>query len=149
MSATGYATPEEAEQAFYDAFQRADLDAMMNVWAEREFIECIHPMAERVRGRTAIANSWRHIFSADTQVQIRLSGIHRTRDSLLAIHVLYEHLDIPGDRGRPPTMIATNIYQLIEGSWHMVLHHASPVPDSDAGALKNAPDTPRRKRNLH
>ena len=28
-----YKTPREAEAAFYDAFQRADLDAMKQVWA--------------------------------------------------------------------------------------------------------------------
>ena len=26
-------------------------------------------------------------------------------------------------------MLATNIYQLIDGGWRMVLHHASPEPD--------------------
>jgi len=149
MNASGYATPEEAEQAFYDAFQRADLNAMMNVWADREFIECIHPMSERVRGRAAIENSWRHIFNAGARVQIRLSGIHRTRDSLLAIHILHEHLGAPDNPGRTPTIVATNIYQLIEGSWHMVLHHASPVPDSGTATLANTPEIPRQKRNLH
>ena len=29
-----YQTPQEAEAAFYDAFQRADLDAMKKVWAD-------------------------------------------------------------------------------------------------------------------
>jgi ketosteroid isomerase-like protein len=106
-------------------------------------------MSERVRGRAAIENSWRQIFSAGTQVQIRLSGIHRTRDSLLAIHVLHEHLTVPDTPRRTPTMIATNVYQLIEGSWHMVLHHASPVADSNADTLKNTPDKTPRKRNLH
>ena len=31
-------TPDDAEEAFYDAIARADLDALMNLWAEDEEI---------------------------------------------------------------------------------------------------------------
>ena len=38
-----FASPEQAEAAFYSAFEKADLDAMMSVWAEDEDIVCMHP----------------------------------------------------------------------------------------------------------
>ncbi len=127
MTDSGFATPDEAEEAFYDAFQASDLEAMMNVWADQEFIECIHPMSDRDRGRTAVEESWRRIFDGGLKVILQLSNIHRTQDALLAIHIVYEHFRTPEEDRQHPPVIATNIYQLIGGSWHMVLHHASPT----------------------
>jgi len=132
-----YATPEDAEAAFYHAFQHADLAAMMDVWADREFIECIHPLSGRVRGRSAIEASWQRIFSSGQQLRIICSDVHRTQDSLLAIHVLHEHLEIRGANERRAAIVATNIYQLVDGSWRMVLHHASPSASSSGTAAEN------------
>ncbi|WP_455235444.1 YybH family protein [Thiogranum longum] len=131
MPKTGFPTPEEAEQAFYDAFVNADLSAMMAVWADREFIECIHPMGDRNQGRSAVAESWRQIFDGGLRVELELSDVHRTQDALLAVHIVYEHLSIPGRNAKYPPVIATNIYQLIEDGWYLVLHHASPSPGDD------------------
>ncbi len=138
MSTLVYPTPEDAEQAFYDAFQAGDLTAMMGVWANREFIECIHPLSDRAQGRDRIAAGWREIFRSGQRVQIKRSRIHRTQDALLAVHVLYEHFYIPGSTEQTTPIIATNIYQLIAGSWHMVLHHASP---SARGELEQQQET--------
>lgn len=131
-----YATPEEAELAFYTAFQHADLAAMMDVWADREFIECIHPLSGRVRGRSAIEASWQRIFSSGQQLRITRSDVHRTQDSLLAIHVLHERLEISASNERHAAIVATNIYQLVDGGWHMVLHHASPSANSSGTAAE-------------
>ncbi len=64
MSEPYYATSRQAEQAFYDAFQRADVDEMMKVWADEDRIICIHPMGPRLDGRAAVAQSWRQISRA-------------------------------------------------------------------------------------
>ena len=45
-----YATAEDAEEAFYEAIARADLDALMAVWSEDEDIVCIHPTGQRMDG---------------------------------------------------------------------------------------------------
>ena len=71
---TLFTTPEDAEEAFYDAIGRADLDALMNVWAEDEEIVCIHPTGQRLVGARAIRESWRTIFSGNQ----RLTTIDRT-----------------------------------------------------------------------
>ena len=131
MTDPEFATPDEAEEAFYAAFQASDLEAMMNIWADQEFIECIHPMSDRDRGRDAVEESWRRIFDGGLKVILELSDIHRSQDALLAIHIVYEHFRTPEEDQEHPPVIATNIYQLIDGGWHMVLHHASPTsPDT-------------------
>ena len=149
MSRSEYATPEEAELAFYHAFEISDLSAMMDVWADREFIECIHPMSDRLQGRRDVENSWRQIFDSGLRVRIERSSVHRTQDALLAVHVLYEHLSIPGRTERHPPVVATNIYQFIDGSWRMVLHHASPSSQDEAEKDEGMPASQPQARQLH
>jgi hypothetical protein len=43
-----FATPEDVETAFYEAIARADLGALMSVWADDEEIVCIHPTGQRL-----------------------------------------------------------------------------------------------------
>ena len=45
-----FPTPDDAEAAFYDAFERGDLAAMMVVWAEGEDVVCVHPSGPRLTG---------------------------------------------------------------------------------------------------
>ena len=49
-----YTTPQDAEAAFYDALERADLEAMMGVWAEDEEIVCVLPGGPRLAGYSAV-----------------------------------------------------------------------------------------------
>ena len=61
-----YPTPEDAETAFYEAFERSDLAGMMTVWAEDDDIVCIHPQGPRLTGFDAVRESWVQIFSGGT-----------------------------------------------------------------------------------
>ena len=54
MSSTQYASALEAEAAFYEAFEKADIDEMMAVWADDVDVVCVHPMGPRLEGRDAI-----------------------------------------------------------------------------------------------
>jgi len=85
-----FATPQEAEEAFYQAFTRTDLDAMMAVWDDNDAIECIHPRGERLRGTAAVEESWRQIFSASPRVRIGIEEQTYTQSSNLAVHVVTE-----------------------------------------------------------
>ena len=51
MSPRIFPTAQDAENAFYEALERADLEAMMAVWAEDEEIICVHPTGPRLTGR--------------------------------------------------------------------------------------------------
>ena len=122
-----FATPDEAEEAFYTAFANSNLKAMMEVWLDSDTVTCVHPVGPRISGRDAVRGSWAEIFSNSGGLKFRLGEVSRTQDALLAIHVLHEHITVPGEPGERPPAVATNIYQLTQGGWHMILHHASPV----------------------
>lgn len=126
---TVFATPQEAEAAFYDAFERRDLASMMEVWADDDRVVCIHPGSVRLQGRAEIEQSWRQIFSADDALQFELSDEQYTQDALLSIHQVCENIAVTGEFRA--AVNATNIYQLVNGSWRMILHHASPQPEAE------------------
>ena len=125
---TCFATPQEAEAAFYDAFERADIAAMMAVWTDDNAVVCIHPGGPRLQGLNAVKDSWESIFANDERLGFMLTENHYTQDGLLAIHLVKENIQI--DNVLRGVVLATNIYQFIEGSWRMMLHHASPDPES-------------------
>ncbi len=47
---THFASPDDVEQAFYEAVARGDADLLMLVWAEDEETLCVHPTGVRLRG---------------------------------------------------------------------------------------------------
>jgi uncharacterized protein (TIGR02246 family) len=131
-----FATPQEAEAAFYRAFSQRDIAAMMAVWAEGEDTLCVHPGGQVVRGSDAIRKSWTEIFGNAPEMQFVVAEQQHSHDERLAVHVVYEHIRAGGQLPRGP-IVATNVYRLTSGGWRMILHHASPgvaeAPADDAG----------------
>ena len=128
-----FSTPLEAEQAFYEAFEIGEIAAMMAVWSKDEDITCIHPLGPRLIGREAIETNWRGILTGSTGVRFQLTDIREFVDQALTIRILYENLWVPGENAPRPPIIATNAYRYSRRGWHMVLHHASPVPRDEPG----------------
>ena len=58
-----FTSPQDAAQAFYQAFEAKDVDAMMATWADDEEIVCVHPGGARLVGYEAVRASWERIFS--------------------------------------------------------------------------------------
>jgi ketosteroid isomerase-like protein len=137
---TLFATPQDAETAFYDAFAKGDLDAMMEVWADDDDIYCVHPGGPRMSGVAQIRESWRKIFASGQSLRFQLRGQQYLNGMMLSAHSVYEHISVTGEtRARGP-MIATNIYLRTEHGWRMVAHHASAAP-----APATAEAEPRRQ----
>ena len=126
MKVPVFATPQAAEAAFYDAFERADLKAMMNVWADDEGIICIHPIGPRLLGRQLVEESWRGIFAGGSTMRFHITGIRCTQEDRLAVHCVHENIDHGPQFRQHSLVIATNLYRLTDQGWRMILHHASP-----------------------
>ena len=125
MNETRYETPQEAEAAFYAAFIKRDVDAMMDVWAADDDVSCVHPLGSILIGRTAIRDSWLTIFRNSPDMQIMINGRSRGQDGTFAVHLVEEHIRAGNEAPGTP-MHATNVYRLTDTGWRMVLHHASP-----------------------
>ena len=127
-----FASPQDAESAFYDALTKADLDAMMAVWADDDDIYCVHPNGARIAGVERVRESWRQIFASGQSLRFQLREQQYVQGMMLSVHSVYEHITITGDlRPRGP-VIATNVYLRTERGWRMVAHHASPAPATAA-----------------
>lgn len=137
---TVYATPQDAEAAFYDAFSRNDLEAMMAVWSDDDDIYCVHPHGTRVAGVAEVRESWRQIFKARQSLVFQLQNQHYVHGMMLAVHSVFEHITVAGESVRG-TAIATNVYLRTEGGWRMIVHHASPVPATATPPSRTAPKT--------
>ncbi len=126
---TIYKTPKEAELAFYDALERADLAAMKQVWSDDDSIVCIHPGSGRLEGRMDVVESFNQLFRNAPSMDFSITDARCSTVNDMAIHLVREAIEIDGEL--VSVMVSTNIYQQIEGSWRMTLHHASPEPDDE------------------
>jgi ketosteroid isomerase-like protein len=141
-----FPTPDDAEAAFYDAFERADLAAMMAVWAADDDIVCVHPQGPRLVGFDAVRESWTQIFATGTALRIRTVDQRRYLGSTMAVHSVVEMLSAVGEQGgSSPPVSATNVYVLTENGWRMTVHHASPTVEP----ARPARDTPPETHTLH
>lgn len=129
-----FATPEEAEQAFYEALEHADALRLMQVWADDEDIACIHPGGVCAHGHRAVRESWQAVL-ANGPLIIRPARTVVLPSLSTVVHVVLEHITLDTPDGPQVTLChATNVYHKGRSGWHMVLHHASPAP-ADTGAL--------------
>jgi ketosteroid isomerase-like protein len=139
MKRTIFATPEDAEAAFYDAFEKTDLEAMMAVWADEEDIVCVHPGGARSAGVAQVRESWRQLFASGQALRLRLSQAQTLQGMVLAVHSVYEHASSPDRAHAYAPIIATNIYMRTANGWRMVVHHASSAPQSVEAPSKGEP----------
>lgn len=125
-----FPTAADCEAAFYDAFERADLNLMMAVWADEPDVVCIHPQGPRLAGFSAIRDSFAEIFSHGPNGQLKVSEWRRHEGPTLAVHNVYETfvMAAKGATQSAPPVLATNVYMLTPNGWRMILHHASLSP---------------------
>lgn len=135
-----YSSPEHAEAAFYQALEKADLPAMLSVWAEDEDIVCIHPGGNRLVGIDAVRESWRQIFAPGPHMRFQLLDVHVQGGRMLSVHNLYERITLAG-QARAHLVLATNVYVLTPSGWRMLMHHGSPLPADATAPEPAAPGT--------
>ena len=134
-----FPTPEDAENAFYDAFERANIALMMAVWAETDDVVCIHPRGPRLTGFDAVRESWVRIFSGGATLRVRTTEARKFAGQALAVHSVIELVTPTGGESQATPVFATNIYELTEAGWRMVVHHATPAPEEQQARAQEAP----------
>jgi ketosteroid isomerase-like protein len=115
-----------ANQAFYDAHEGRDLDAMRDIWAHTDDAVCTHPGWPILRGWEVIEESWRRIFAGPGRNQFIVTNEAVVTAGDTAWITLDENLVDGFSTG---TIAATNVFLRTADGWKMVLHHGSPVRD--------------------
>lgn len=132
----------EANSKFYDALEGSDLGAMEEIWYQTDWVKCVHPGWELIVGWEAVRDSWKRIFESAGGMRVSAKNVRIQVSGSFAWVCCSEHLAVFRNNSSAPISaetIATNLFQLVEGSWLMVLHHASPTPDVTLPVQGNRP----------
>ena len=119
-------------EAFYHAFESADLDTMTDLGIDDEESLCVHPGAMPVRGTKAINRSWALIMANTPYIQFFLTDVEVSVLGDVASVTCTENVltaDEMTDEGsfNGAKAVATNVLVRTEQGWRLWIHHASPV----------------------
>jgi ketosteroid isomerase-like protein len=128
MTSTHFSKAEDAQKAFYEAIERADLTQMMAIWSKDEDIVCIHPGGERHSGVAEVRESWRQIFLNGAQLKFSIVADKTYPGRMLSLHNVFEQITHSAGAHPPASVVATNVFVLSDDGWKMLMHHASQVP---------------------
>jgi len=113
-----------ANQAFYDAFEAADIDAMSDVWEHADRVVCTHPGWATQQGWGRVAASWYAIFQNPNRLQFILTEVAAVAEGQVGWVSLNENLL---DASSASTVAALNVFVRSGDGWKLVAHHGSPV----------------------
>ena len=143
-----FATAEDAEDAFYEAIGRGDVEALMSIWADDDEIVCIHPTGQRLTGPAAIGESWRVIFANNPRLGVRVTPCVRWKGVMLDVHSVIETLYLGDEATAHGPMLSTNVYQRGPDGWRLLSRHTSVAAD-DGSAEAASERSASRLHTLH
>jgi len=133
------ASPDDAEQRFYEALREADLDKLMSLWAEDDEVVCIHPGGPRMVGWEAVRVAFEAVFS-NGPIHVQPTNVRRIHTMDSAVHSVVEQVQLRTDEGvRTGYVMATNVYAKTAQGWRLVMHHASPGTPHEPPELVETP----------
>ncbi|MEP7122251.1 MAG: nuclear transport factor 2 family protein [Byssovorax sp.] len=109
-----------ANQAFYDAFTRSDLETIEDLWASFTPVACIHPGWDALHGREDVLESFRAILGSGGAPRVTCVDPAATRIGDAAFVVCHEAID-------DTQLVATNVFVREDGRWKLVHHQAGPM----------------------
>jgi ketosteroid isomerase-like protein len=133
-------TPDEVESSFYEALRAADIDRLMECWAEEDDVVCVHPGGPRVVGLSAIRSTFENIFSNGGSVHAQPEHVRRIDALACAVHSVLERVEVITPTGPASVYVtATNVYHKTAQGWRMVVHHASPGAEGEPQEIRQSP----------
>lgn len=128
----------KANEKFYGALESGDLELMREVWVKDSKAKCVHPGWPMLYGWDAVIESWKNIFDAGGPAGIEVSDVRIRISGNLAWVVCIEKItQRVGEEVRSVYTQSTNVFQYMDSSWLLVIHHASPVPVPRGEAASN------------
>jgi ketosteroid isomerase-like protein len=139
------AAVEAANAELYEAFEAGDIDRMAALWDDSDDVACVHPGWPMLAGRSHVLRSWSVIMANTTYIQFFLTDVEVRIRGDVAVVTCTENIltavgddpggdDADGGLAHPGRVVATNVFRRVGESWHLWVHHGSPVlaPEGDA-----------------
>ena len=118
-----------ANEKFYKAFNARDLSAMKELWSSHQNVTCVHPGWSPLNGFEPIIDSWQGIFKNSGNMDIQILDINMLTSNDLAWVSCVEKLYTIASHGVLASKVfSTNLFELNQDGWKMIMHHASPMP---------------------
>lgn len=115
-----------ANARFYNAFRNGNLAAMQALWSKGENVCVVHPGVSGIAGYDLVMGSWEFVwadYEFPLEIEIKDVQVHVRGD--VGYVTCIEMVKTKGSSwGR---QFATNIFEKIDGLWHICVHHASYV----------------------
>jgi ketosteroid isomerase-like protein len=133
---------ERANQAFYDAIETSDLDALENVVLTgplAESVTVVHPGWPALRGRREVMRSYALIMANTEYIQFFLTDVEVAVDGDTALVTCTENILTGGPAEEDGSagslvgglVVATNVFRRTHDGWRLWVHHGSPVLAED------------------
>jgi ketosteroid isomerase-like protein len=120
-----------ANQRFYAAFESLDLAEMDAVWAHDDSVQCVHPGWELLLGWDEVRARWGRLFANTKRIRVALSGVRVQVEGTVGWVACTARVTTAFVDGfDEATVQVTNVFVLRDGQWLLVIHHASPLPES-------------------
>lgn len=127
-----------ANDAFYIALRRADIDGMCEIWMGSDTVSCAFPLGGLLVGFDAVIDGWRRIFVTGAPTEVNVENVQvELRRNIAWVICTQNIAAIRGNVAIGGQRVATNIFQKRRGKWHIVHHHASPVILTEQQGQKN------------
>jgi ketosteroid isomerase-like protein len=122
-----FETAQDAEDAYYDALEDGDLDALLSVWAETDEVCCLLPMHPLAQGRSAVRDAFARLLARGQGIALSVKHLGWIDAGEMVIHLVEES---PQQRapGTPPVAVyGTNVYRRGADGWRLVVHQNAPT----------------------
>eukprot|EP01018_Ginkgo_biloba_P035289 Gb_08450 [translate_table: standard] len=116
-----------ANARFYKAFEKGDLSAMRMIWSKGDNVHCIHPGAGCISGYNFVMESWELTFGPelDLPLHIEIQNVEVYIKGNLGFVNCLELVRTSGNNWGK--QVATNVFERVNGSWYICVHHASHI----------------------
>jgi len=133
QSASDIADVQAASNAFYEALASDSRgDAMADVWARKAYATNLGPRSKSVdSGWDAVSDYWTETEENLVSINMAMQASHIYVVGNLAWEIGEENGEVTMKDGTVGKLelLATNIFEKIDGQWLMVSHHASRKPE--------------------
>ena len=115
-------------ESFYRAFESLDVGMMDQIWAHQEYVTCIHPGWSIRVGWPAVRDSWVVIFNNTFSMAFELTELQVQVAGDVAWVICTENITSRvAETPQNSRVVATNLFERIEGEWKIIHHHGSPL----------------------
>jgi ketosteroid isomerase-like protein len=121
-----YETPQDAEDAFYDAIEEGDAEALRAVWEDSPEIACLLPMQPMLHG-AEVHEAFRPLTEGQVKLDIQVGHIRWVESGDFAVHLVEERVSAAGRPPQPP-VYAMNVYRRGASGWRLLIHQNAPTP---------------------